>query len=194
MRIPLSITNIASRPLQLELLAAAFLLTLALGWESWRHVGLWPALHWSFWCLPWGILAALPPALIILLLESRLCQRLGWLREFRQQVTTLLASLLGDLRWPEMVALSCLAGFSEEVFFRGVLQPEIGLTLASLVFGLLHAVSLPYLVWATLMGGYLGWLLHLTQNLWVPIMTHTFVDLIGLWYIRLLATPRQTVC
>src|SRR5262245_13594696 len=89
MRVPLSITSMASRPLQLELLVAAFLLMLALGWEGWRHVGLWPALHWSFWCLPWGILATLPPLLMILLLESRLCQRLGWLREFRQQVTTL---------------------------------------------------------------------------------------------------------
>ena len=64
---------------------------------------------------------------------------------------------------------------------------------ASLIFGLLHAVSLPYMVWATLMGAYLGWLLQFTQNLWVPIMTHTLIDLVGLWYIRLVAVPRHTV-
>jgi hypothetical protein len=109
-------------------------------------------------------------------------------------VTTLLAGLLGHLRWWEMVALSCLAGLSEEVFFRGILQPEIGLALASLVFGLLHAISLPYVVWATLMGGYLGCLLQLTQHLWVPIITHTLVDLVGLWYIRLVAARRRTEC
>jgi membrane protease YdiL (CAAX protease family) len=187
------LATIVSRPLQLELLVAGFLLTVAGGWELWRHIGLWQALHWSFWCLPWSVLAALPPLLTILALESPLRRHVRWLREFREQVLPLLATFLGRLQWPEMVALSGLAGFSEEVFFRGILQPEIGLGPASLIFGLLHAVSLPYMVWATLMGGYLGWLLQLTQNLWVPIITHTLIDLVGLWYIRLVAVPRHTV-
>jgi membrane protease YdiL (CAAX protease family) len=190
----LNIAHLVARPLQLELVAAACLLTVALSWESWRHVGLWQALQWSFWCLPWSGLAILPPALMLLFLEWRWCQRLRWLREFRQLVTRLQATYLGELRWSEMLALSCLAGLSEEIFFRGILQQEIGLGLASLVFGLMHAISLPYLVWATLMGAYLGWLLQLTQNLWVPIITHTLVDMVGLWYIRLVAAPRHTSC
>jgi membrane protease YdiL (CAAX protease family) len=129
----------------------------------------------------------------MLALESPLRRHVRWLREFRQQVVPLLATFLGHLQWSEMVAISALAGFSEEVFFRGILQPEIGLGPASLIFGLLHAVSVPYMVWATLMGAYLGWLLQFTQNLWVPIMTHTLIDLVGLWYIRLVAVPRHTV-
>jgi hypothetical protein len=172
---------------------AAGLLTLSLAWEYWRQVGLWSALRWSFWCLPWGAFATVPPVLLILLLESSLGQRVRWLREFREQVVTILGAFLGYLGWADMVLLSCLAGLSEEIFFRGILQPEIGLTLTSLVFGVLHAISLPYLVWATLMGIYLGWLFQLTQNLWLPIMTHTFVDLVGLWYIRRIAAPRYTV-
>jgi hypothetical protein len=172
---------------------AAGLLTLSLAWEYWRQVGLWPALRWSLWCLPWGALATVPPVLLILLLESSLGQRVRWLRGFREQVVTILGAFLGHLGWADMVLLSCLAGLSEEIFFRGILQPEIGLTLTSLVFGVLHAISLPYLVWATLMGIYLGWLFQLTQNLWPPIMTHTFVDLVGLWYIRRIVAPRHTV-
>lgn len=193
MRVPRRLAQLISQPVSLELLMAAGLLTLSLAWEYWRQVGLWSALRWSFWCLPWGAFATVPPVLLILLLESSLGQRVRWLREFREQVVTILGAFLGYLGWADMVLLSCLAGLSEEIFFRGILQPEIGLTLTSLVFGVLHAISLPYLVWATLMGIYLGWLFQLTQNLWLPIMTHTFVDLVGLWYIRRIAAPRYTV-
>ena len=103
---------IMSRPLQLELLMAGCLLTVACGWELWRHIGLWRVLHWSFWYLPWSILAALPPLLTIVALESPLRRHVRWLREFHQQVMPLLAAFLGRLQWPEMVAISALAGFS----------------------------------------------------------------------------------
>lgn len=193
MRTRFGLATIVSRLLWLELPVAALLLAAALGWEYWRQVGLWQAWRWSFWCVPWSVLAALPSAVMIVLLESPLCQRVCWLREFREHMTTSFAAFLGALRWPEMVILSGLAGLSEEVFFRGVLQQEIGIVCASLVFGMLHAISLPYVVWATLMGGYLGWLLHVTQTLWVPILTHTIIDIVGLWYIRRVATPRHTI-
>jgi membrane protease YdiL (CAAX protease family) len=193
MRTRFDFATIASRPLWLELPVAVLLLAAALGWEYWRHVGLWQALRWSFWCVPWSVLAALPSAMMIGLLESPLRQRVRWLQEFREHLTASFAAFLGTLRWPEMVILSGLAGLSEEVFFRGILQQEIGAVLASLVFGMLHAISLPYMVWATLMGGYLGWLLHVTQTLWVPILTHTIVDIVGLCYIRRIAPPGHAV-
>jgi membrane protease YdiL (CAAX protease family) len=193
MRTRFGFATIVSRPLWLELPVAVFLLAAALGWEYWQHAGLWQAWRWSFWCLPWSVLAALPSAVMIGLLESPLRQRVRWLQAFHELLTTSFAAFLGALRWPEMVILSGLAGLSEEVFFRGVLQQEIGIVFASLVFGMLHAISLPYMVWATLMGGYLGWLLHVTQTLWIPILTHTIVDIVGLWYIRWSATPRHTL-
>jgi membrane protease YdiL (CAAX protease family) len=193
MRARFGLATIVSRPLWLELPVALLLLAAALEWEYWRHVGLWQVWRWSLWCVPWSVLAALPSVVLIGLLESPLRQRVRWLQEFREHMTTSFAAFLGALRWPEMVILSGLAGFSEEVFFRGILQQEIGAVYASLVFGMLHAISLPYIVWATLMGGYLGWLLQVTQTLWVPILTHTIVDIIGLWYIRRIATLRQTV-
>jgi membrane protease YdiL (CAAX protease family) len=186
--------SILTRPLLLELVAAAVLLGVAWLWQVWRPLGLWQALHWTYWVLPVGGLAALPPLLTIPLLESSLGRRWRWLGVFRDNVRSFLAPFLGHLRWSEMLALACLAGLSEEVFFRGVLQQEIGLLPASLAFGLLHTLSLPYMVWATLTGLYLGWLWHWTQNLWVPILTHTVVDFVGLGYIRLVVEPRRLAC
>jgi membrane protease YdiL (CAAX protease family) len=181
---------IFSQPLVLELMVATLLLGTALLWQAWRPVGLWQMLGWSSWSLPVSVLAALPPLLMIPLLESSLSQRLRWLRIFRENVTSLLAPFFGHLRWPEMLAMAFLAGLSEEVFFRGVLQQEIGLICTSVVFGLFHMVSFPYIVWATLTGLYLGWLLQLTQNLWILIFTHTLVDIVGLGYIKLVVIPR----
>ncbi len=179
-----------SRPLELEFLAAVVLLSLALLWQAWRPFGLWQTLGWRAWVLPLGVVAALPPLLLILLLESARSRRWRWVRIFHDNLASVLAPLLGHLRWHEMLALSCLAGLSEEVFFRGVLQQAIGLVPSALIFGLLHTLSLPYLVWATLTGLYLGALMQATGNLWVPILTHTLIDLVGLGYLRGVVAPR----
>lgn len=180
-----------SRPLLLEFCVATSLLVVAVLWDGWRDLGLWHALTWSWRSLLVGVVAALPPLCMIPLLESSLGQRLPGLRGLRQSITSVLAPLLGHMRLSEILVLSFLAGLSEEVFFRGVLQREIGLIPASLAFGLLHAVSLPYVLWATVVGCYLGWLVQLSENLWLPIMAHTVVDIVGMWYIRVVVAPQQ---
>lgn len=177
-----------NRPLRLGAAVATFLLLAAVLWQVWFPLGLWQLLGWSTWCLPLGLLSALPPLLMIPLLESSIEWR--WLRVFRNHVRVLLLPLFGHLGWSEILALAYLAGLSEEVFFRGMLQQSIGLIPTSLAFGILHAVSIPYMVWATLTGLYLGWLLQATQNLWVPIFAHTVIDLVGLVYIRLIVASR----
>ena len=180
----------SARLLKLELGIAAALLVVAVLWDAWRPLGLWQALRWSTSHVLFGLLAAVPPPLLmILLLESQLGARLPGVREVRQNISAVLVPLVGHVRFAEALALSCLAGLSEEVFFRGVLQREIGIGFASVIFGLLHALSLPYVLWATVVGGYLGWLAQWSGNLWLPIVTHTVVDLIGLWYIRHVIAP-----
>ena len=94
--------------------------------------------------------------------------------------------------------VSALAGIGEELLFRGVLQaglseawsPMAGIVVASLLFGAAHAVSLSYLVLATLMGLYLGLLYHLTGNLLLPIIVHALYDWIAIhFYLRRSPTP-----
>src|SRR5205085_12118606 len=91
----------------------------------------------------------------------------------------------------DLAAISVLAGFGEEMLFRGVLQdllsrwlgPWPALAFASVLFGLLHLITPTYAVLAALMGAYLGWLYARTGNLLVPIMTHTLYDFFALSYI-----------
>ena len=179
------------RLLKLELVVAAGLLAVATGWDSWRQLGLRAALTtWSLADVSLGIIAAVPPLLIIPLLELRVDRYVPVLRGLRQSIHLVLAPLVGHMRLAEVLAISALAGVSEEVFFRGVLQREVGVILASVIFGLFHALSLPYVLWAAAVGGYLGCLAQWHGSLSVPIVTHTTIDIAGLLYIRHVVAPR----
>ena len=181
----------SSRLLKLELVVAAGLLAVAMGWDAWRQLGLRAALTtWSLAAVSLGMIAAVPPLLIILLLELHVDRYMPGLRGLRQSIHLVLAPLVGRMRFAEILALSALAGMSEEVFFRGVLQREAGVILTSVIFGLFHAVSLPYVLWAAAVGGYLGWLAQWHGDLSAPIVAHTMIDIAGLLYIRHVVAPR----
>ncbi len=66
-----------------------------------------------------------------------------------------------------------------------------GLAVASVVFGLLHAVTPTYAVLAALIGVYLGGLWQVTGNILTPIVTHALYDFLLLVY--LLAGPGRSI-
>lgn len=91
-----------------------------------------------------------------------------------------------DLAW-----ISLLAGVGEELLFRGFVQPFLAqyletwlaLSLAAVLFGLLHPISWIYVIFAALFGVYLGGLLLVTDNLLVPIVCHGLYDFTALWWL-----------
>ena len=80
------------------------------------------------------------------------------------------------LRIWDVLFVALLAAFGEELLFRGALQPLIGLVPAALVFGLLHATSLPHIIFASLLGLWFGLLYQWTGSLWPPIVAHLALD------------------
>ncbi|MBI5631121.1 MAG: CPBP family intramembrane metalloprotease [Elusimicrobia bacterium] len=86
-----------------------------------------------------------------------------------------------------LVALGCLlAGGSEELLFRGVLQTRWGLVIASLVFGVLHATSPVHFVIASLLGVYFGFAFQRSgNNLFVPAVAHAICDFTFMLLFRL---------
>ena len=77
----------------------------------------------------------------------------------------------------DIVVISALAGFAEELLFRGIVQAKFGIVWASVIFGILHCLSPAYFVIATIMGFYLGFLSDYYQSLLVPIQLHFLYDL-----------------
>ena len=84
-----------------------------------------------------------------------------------------------------------LSGFTEELFFRGVLLPEMGLVLSSLCFGALHALCLVYFVWATVIGAGLATLALAGGSLVTPIAAHATYNLGALLLLRRLARAHR---
>ena len=100
-----------------------------------------------------------------------------------------LASILGPQSGTNVVVLALASGLGEEVFFRGALQPRVGLLLASLLFGLAHLVPrrelAPWAVFAALAGVCLGALFDYTGNLLAPAIAHVLVNGVNLrWLSR----------
>ena len=87
----------------------------------------------------------------------------------------------------DVVVISIAAGIGEELFFRGVLQPEIGLVPASIVFGLLHMGgrgTFAFGCWVAVMGLALGMLANISEGLVGPIVAHAAYDAAAIGYLR----------
>jgi hypothetical protein len=112
----------------------------------------------------------------------------GWLVDgVRMVYRELLVPVFGRLGFASIVMLSAVAGFAEEWLFRGVLQPMLGLAVASVAFGLAHVAGrrmLAFGVWATGMGAAMGGLADLTGGLTAPMVAHGVYDVLALLYIR----------
>ena len=122
-----------------------------------------------------------------------------------RRLVALVVEQLGPLLAPrsrvELALLAALAGFAEEVLFRGVLQiglgrvlpEEVALVVASAAFGLAHFITPAYALFAGLAGLYLGGLFLLQGSLAAPIVAHAVYDVVALNYVARLyreSSPR----
>jgi uncharacterized protein len=114
--------------------------------------------------------------------------------DYRSSADIYLAMVLKPLILPDLIWLGLLPGLSEELLFRGVMLPAIGLDpigiiLSSICFGVLHMTNLQqwsYAVWATIVGMLLAFTMVETGNLLIPIVAHITTNLVsGLsWKLR----------
>lgn len=180
-----------------EFLAAAILVeggllafAAAIGW--WW--GFDPVEHFSpkADALLWGLAATIPMFAVFKLLYA-----VSWgpARQIREMLVAALGPSLAVCRWYDLLLLAAVAGLGEEALFRGALQPLLGLWGSNVLFGLLHPLSLLYVLLAGAMGAYLGWLFDATQNLFAPTVTHGVYDFLAFLVVardfRRANEPRQ---
>ena len=113
---------------------------------------------------------------------------------YRRSADHYLKFVLQPLTWSDLIWMGLLPGLSEELLFRGVMLPAVGLNwfgilVSGLSFGVLHASSLQqwaYVVWASIIGLLLAASAVLSGNLWVPITAHIFTNVVSclIWKSR----------
>jgi uncharacterized protein len=162
-------------------------LSLFLGW--WLGHNPLAQFTWSEKDALWGALAAVPLVLVFLLLTLR--WPIGPFKQIKTFCEQEFIPLLAGSSWSDMALIALSAGVGEEMLFRGVLQSSLqawlgvgwGLVIASLLFGLLHPISMPYIVVTAVVGLYLGGAFLFTGNLLTVIVTHSFYDLALMSYL-----------
>jgi uncharacterized protein len=121
----------------------------------------------------------------VLVLGSRLSvERFAWARRLHGDFRP----VARELSTGAIVVLAISSATGEELLFRGLAQPAIGLLLQALVFGLLHQMPGPsrwvWASWASLVGLGMGVIFQLTGSLIGPILAHTIVNGLNLAYLK----------
>lgn len=169
-------------------------LALLLGWLLGQ--GPFQRSSWSGNALALGVAATLP---MLGVLFVALRWPVGPVAHIKQVFDEIVRDLLGPCSVAELAFVSLMAGFGEEMLFRGVLQPAFsdglgspwaGLVVASLLFGLLHPITFAYVVFAAAMGFYLGCVWMATDNLVVVVVAHALYDFVAL--VVLLRGPARS--
>jgi membrane protease YdiL (CAAX protease family) len=154
--------------------------------------------RWDAAAAGWGVLACLPMLAAFLLAHRSNHAPFVRIRRFLDDV---LIPLLRGCSLAELALLAALAGLGEEMLFRGFLQdgvnlwwptgtPWPGLLVASVAFGLLHPLSKTYVLFAALLGLYLGLVYEWSGgNLLVVAVAHGAYDFVLLAYLVRRATP-----
>ncbi|MFO0980516.1 MAG: CPBP family intramembrane glutamic endopeptidase [Planctomycetota bacterium] len=164
---------------QLYVLVPCFYTLMALAAVAWRRLAHLPldARLWFAGCEPGAaVILGTAAAGVVLLVTELALHRRGWVdfleRSFRE--------LLGRVTVLRALWLALLSSAGEELLFRGAMQPTLGITAATVVFGLLHSgPDRRFLIWtgfALAMGFLLGWLYDRTGGVLAPMLTHFLVN------------------
>lgn len=143
-------------------------------------------LYFSESAIAYGAIGTMPLFLMFLTLEQMQTESVIKIKNLLLET---LGPSLHRYHWTDLLILAAIAGLSEELLFRGVIQPWIesswgmtaGLVGCNIIFGLAHAVTPLYAVLAALVGVYLSLSLDYggDRNLLLPIVIHGLYDFLA---------------
>lgn len=98
-----------------------------------------------------------------------------------------LSEILRPLSHRDVLAQAFFSALAEELFFRGFLQPRLGLHVTSLLFGLVHFPRDRRLrIWQPMgiaLGYLLGWMFLARGSIVAPFLTHFAVNYFNMHFV-----------
>ena len=131
-----------------------------------------------------GLGGAVLAGLALGLLSLGLSELLTRFSSLGEALADTLGESLAGITPADGILLAFASGIAEEMFFRGALQPAVGLVWASVLFGACHFLPRRELalwsLYAVAMGFAFGWLFEATGHLAAPIAAHVLVNAVNL--------------
>jgi uncharacterized protein len=172
---------------RMTVILEAALLVLAIGLM--RLTGVWPSLGLA----PAGLLGGALLGLVLAAVAIALVRsRVEWLEGARRDFAKAIA-LFSGISVPGIAIVAVSAGIAEEALFRGFAQSwlaarvdvHVAVIATAVIFGLAHAISVRYAVFAAVLGAVLGYLFVLTGSLASVALSHAVYDFVVLlWGTR----------
>ena len=107
---------------------------------------------------------------------------------FQDNMEDTVIKALTDIDLLDLIMISFLPAIVEELFFRGFLQPYVGIWIGALIFSLLHWGGIKELwahgLHAWLIGLFFGWLYIATGSLLTTMVAHFTNNLLAGLYIQ----------
>lgn len=132
----------------------------------------------------WSLGLGLAFGLLVILASRLTVQRYEWARRLHVELRPFARSLSPT----GVVVLALLSSAGEELLFRSLLQPWMGLLPQALLFGVVHQLPGPsrwvWAAWAFGVGLVLGVLFQLTGSLLGPLAAHALVNGVNLTFLK----------
>jgi len=175
------------------------LIALLLGWMGvFDHQQPISSIGWSMWpySIGWGLIATVPMVVYLIVFHY---WTPNFYRPMRKIIDSKLRPMFQNSSYLDLLLLSLMAGFGEELLFRWSLQGGItsiaettvgtpmavgiGVGIASLIFGACHWVNRTYAITTAIVGVYFGMTMIWTGTWLVPAISHGVFDFVALIYI-----------
>jgi len=131
-----------------------------------------------------GFLIAILLGFLIFVFSLHISIRYPW----AQDLEKVFADLLTPLPLLQIFLIAAFSSIGEELFFRGAVQNQFGIIIASILFGLVHLPidkkMVPWTLMAMAMGFVLGGLYMYSGNLLAPITLHFLINFLNIWAIN----------
>lgn len=172
------------------------LLVIALLWGWWQEIPLRAALNPTLYACILGVIAGLALLTLNYVLIEYGARYSHIFQTLKNLIEADVSPLFRHVDLQTIVGIALISGAAEEVFFRGVLQAQFGVWIASIVFGLAHVwkkTAIYYGIYAALMGLVFGNMYSLSGNLCVPILAHIVNNFVAiLYYVHYMLTPTSS--
>lgn len=154
------------------------------GVPVWTHPRPWVVLDFGLERSVYSGLVGVAIAGLVVMITRALVGRVAFATKLHAELRPLARSMSTTT----VVYLALTSAFGEELLFRGLLEPWVGLVPQALVFGLLHQVGGPsrwvWMGWATVMGLTLGAMFHCTGSLVGPVLAHAMINAVNLSHLK----------